>query len=198
MVRMQAPHLITDAYGIYRDPSGIFPPAEGDGNCPSIRFCMHSAERIQVGFIYTKQGFTLIEVMIVIAILGILTALAVPAFSAYVERVKVARAVEEIRVIQNAIISFQIVQDRLPTDLAEINWSTHRDPWGNPYQYTNFETAPKGKWRKDKFMVPINSTFDLWSMGPDGNTVAPLTAKSSRDDIIRANDGLFIGRASLY
>jgi general secretion pathway protein G len=150
---------------------------------------------------YTGQrqfGFTLIELIIVICILGILAALAVPAFSAYVERANVARAVSEIHTIQNEIVSFEIDQNRLPADLTEINWGAYRDPWGNPYQYTNFEITPKGKWRKDKFLVPINSTFDLWSMGPDGKTTAPLTAKFSKDDIIRANDGSFIGRASLY
>jgi general secretion pathway protein G len=35
-------------------------------------------------------------------------------------------------------------------------------------------------------------------MGPDGKSLAPLVAPVSKDDIIRANDGLFIGRASLY
>jgi general secretion pathway protein G len=45
-------------------------------------------------------------------------------------------------------------------------------------------------------LVPINSTYDLYSMGKDGKTKAPITAQDSRDDIIRANDGLFIGLAS--
>ena len=152
----------------------------------------------KLGFIYPKNGYTLIELMIVIAILGILTALVVPAFSAYVERANIARAIAEIRVIQTAIISFELDQNRLPDDLTEVNWDGRHDPWGNPYQYTNFDITPKGMWRKDKFLVPINSTFDLWSMGPDGKTAAPLTAKNSRDDIIRANDGLYIGRAALY
>ena len=169
-----------------------------DRYCRSIKRDIQSAKQRQEGPISAKSGFTLIELLIVIAIVGILSALAIPSFSAYVERAKVARAVEEIRVIQNRIISFHMDQNRLPIDLAEINWGTYSDPWNNPYQYTSFETVPRGKWRKDKFLVPINSTFDLWSMGPDGKSVAPLTATFSKDDIIRANDGLYIGRASLY
>jgi general secretion pathway protein G len=145
-----------------------------------------------------RHGFTIIELIIVMAILAILTGLATLSAAGYLERAKVTRAIAEIHTIQNEIISFQIDQDRLPVDLAEVNWDTHLDPWGHPYQYTNLGTVPKGKWRKDKFLVPINSTFDLWSMGPDGKSVAPLTAKFSQDDIIRANDGSFIGRASLY
>jgi general secretion pathway protein G len=35
-------------------------------------------------------------------------------------------------------------------------------------------------------------------MGKDGKTAAPLTAKASRDDVIRANDGRFIGLGSEY
>lgn len=145
-----------------------------------------------------RRGFTIIELMIAMAIMVILATLASLYFSAYRERAQIVRAISELHTIQNEITSFQIVQDRLPVDLAEINWDSHLDPWGHPYQYTDFETVPKGKWRKDKFLVPINSTFDLWSMGPDGQSVAPLTAPVSKDDIIRANDGSFIGRASLY
>lgn len=144
------------------------------------------------------RGFTLLELMITVAILAILASLGGIAFSAYHGKSQTTGAIQDIRTIQNAITSFLIIEGRLPADLAEVHCDTLRDPWGRPYQYTNFETEPKGKWRKDKFLVPINSTYDLWSMGPDGQSVAPLTAKFSRDDIIRANDGLFIGRASLY
>lgn len=52
--------------------------------------------------------------------------------------------------------------------------------------------------RKDHSLVPINSDYDLYSMGPDGKSQAPLTANASRDDIIRANNGAFYGKASNY
>jgi general secretion pathway protein G len=55
-----------------------------------------------------------------------------------------------------------------------------------------------GKVRKDRFLVPINSTYDLYSMGADGRSVGPLTAAMSRDDIIRANDGAYVGLAEGY
>jgi general secretion pathway protein G len=44
----------------------------------------------------------------------------------------------------------------------------------------------------------LNSDYDLYSMGEDGESVPPLTAKQSRDDIIRANNGGFIGLAADY
>ena len=54
----------------------------------------------------------------------------------------------------------------------------------------------KGGFRKDRFLVPINTDFDLYSMGADGASVGPLTSAVSRDDIVRANDGGFVGLAS--
>jgi len=46
--------------------------------------------------------------------------------------------------------------------------------------------------------VPLNTDYDLYSQGPDGQSVSPLTAAKSRDDIIRANNGDFIGTAEDY
>ena len=74
-----------------------------------------------------------------------------------------------------------------------------KDPWGNNYQYLNIETTTGlGKMRKDRFLVPLNTDFDLYSMGKDGDSQSPLTAEVSHDDIIRANDGEYIGIASEY
>jgi general secretion pathway protein G len=52
--------------------------------------------------------------------------------------------------------------------------------------------------RKDRFLVPINSTYDLYSVGADGKSTGPLTASISHDDVIRANDGGYVGLASGY
>lgn len=46
--------------------------------------------------------------------------------------------------------------------------------------------------------MPLNSDYDLYSKGPDGASVAPLTAKASQDDILRASNGRFIGPASAF
>ena len=71
-------------------------------------------------------------------------------------------------------------------------------PWGNPYQYTNFDNVPKGECRKDRNLVPLNKDYDLWNMGKDGKSKPPITAKDSHDAIIRSNDGQYVGRASEY
>ncbi len=159
----------------------------------------------------------------VIALIGILAGIAIPTYDNYRERVRVATAILGIGVMAKDITGYFTVNGSYPASLADIGQGAMRDPWGNPYQYLRIATAglsetpgsdPGGKSggsssseqdaaaqlkvRKDHFMVPINTDYDLYSVGPDGQSVAPLTARASQDDIIRASDGLFIGRASEF
>ncbi len=62
----------------------------------------------------------------------------------------------------------------------------------------NLMAPPPQGARRDRFLVPINTYYDLYSVGKDGASVAPLTAGPSKDDIVRANDGGFIGLGRLY
>ncbi len=141
-------------------------------------------------------GFTLIELLIVIAILGILISISIPSYSGYVDRQNIALAKADIVGIAGCIERSYIVSSRYPNTLAEAQCEQN-DPWGNPYNYFNITTAKgKGKLRKDKNLNPINTFYDLYSNGKDGRSVSPLTAKHSRDDIVRANDGGFIGLAT--
>lgn len=55
-----------------------------------------------------------------------------------------------------------------------------------------------GAKRKDRNLVPLNTDYDLYSRGPDGQSVSPLTAAKSKDDIIRANNGGYVGTAEDY
>jgi general secretion pathway protein G len=149
----------------------------------------------------SRRGWTLVELALVMAIIGTLAALAVPTYHHYLERAKVAKAIGDIEAIQADLAGFEFL-GKLPATLAEIGRGDLTDPWGNPYQYLRFDLSggkkhPPGA-RKDRFIVPVNSTYDLYSMGKDGASNAPLTAKVSHDDIIRANDGAFIGRASEF
>jgi general secretion pathway protein G len=145
------------------------------------------------------HGFTVVEILIVIAILLTIAAIAVPNLFSALERARIARAVGDIRTIGTAIQAYEIVNQKYPNSLAQAGYGSNVDPWGQPYQYLNFAKAKgKGAMRKDRFLVPINTGFDLYSMGKDGASVSPLTAKASRDDIIWANDGGFVGLASDY
>ncbi|MFH0726824.1 MAG: prepilin-type N-terminal cleavage/methylation domain-containing protein [Pseudomonadota bacterium] len=145
-----------------------------------------------------RQGFSLVELMIVIAIMCTLAAISTPLLSSYMMRAKRIVAISDIRTIDKEISAFVVSTDRLPDTLAEIGLSGLKDPWGTPYQYLPVEGTPKGKLRKDHFLVPVNTDYDLYSMGPDQDSNAPFTAKASRDDIVRANNGQFVGPVEAY
>lgn len=139
---------------------------------------------------------TLIELLAVMAIIGMLSALAIPKYQDIVEKARIARAIGDIEAIQTDLMT----SDTLPDDLGVIGRATMLDPWGRPYQYNKFppnRNVPPGA-RRDRFLVPINSEFDLFSVGKDGNSNPPLQSGPSRDDVVRGNDGGFIGLATKF
>ena len=236
----------------------------------------------------TATGFTLIELMIAVAIAGILASLAIPTYTDFLYKARVARTVAELHGLAKELQGFALSTEQYPDILVQIGRSTLLDPWGHPYQYYRINCGPVtighldqpdrpdegsdgriipatdpspahegrihltvgdthtqtllqfvagngggnsgngggsnasgggssgnggggsgnggggppcggvGGARKDRFLVPINSDFDIYSMGRDGQTVAPLTAKKSHDDIIRASDGGFYGLAAYF
>jgi general secretion pathway protein G len=147
----------------------------------------------------TQQAFTVVELMITLAVLAILVVIANGQYQQYMDRVRIARAVMDIGAIEGLIAHYEDVNRVLPQTLGDLDAALPVDPWGNPYRYLSHDNV-KGKagFRKDKHIVPINTDYDLYSMGKDGASQPPLTAKASRDDIVRANDGRFIGLASDY
>jgi general secretion pathway protein G len=158
--------------------------------------------------------------MIVVAIVGVLASISTPALMKYRAKAKNALAVSEIKILEQEIKLYQIENMRLPDRLGEVKLGNIQDPWGNPYQYLKIAEnddagdekskgkdsgieekstdEPKGKPRKDHFLVPVNSDFDLYSMGADGKSQAAFTAKASHDDIVRASDGKYIGLVSEF
>lgn len=142
-------------------------------------------------------GVTLLELLITIALIGLLSAVAMPSYQAYMERAKVLTAKKDILEISLKLERYLTFKNTYPTTLADLT-DTRLDPWGSPYRYLSMEGATVGQKRKDKSLHPLNSDYDLYSMGPDGKSQTPLTAKASRDDIIRANNGGFIGVAEDY
>jgi general secretion pathway protein G len=147
------------------------------------------------------RGFTLIELCIVVAIIGTLSAIAIPTYLKYKYEAMVTVAITDVRLIEKQITDFVINNDQLPNNLNVVPNIPTTDPWGNPYQYLRIDGGPPGSMglrRKDHFMVPVNSDYDLYSMGADGNSQAPFTAPVSQDDIVRANDGGYVGLVSSY
>ena len=146
-------------------------------------------------------GWTLVELVIALAIISTLAGIAVPLYIDTTERARIIKAVADIRVLDGELGVFEVNTGRLPDSLDEIGRGTLRDPWGNGYEFLNFSTLGNGgtgRMRKDRFLNPLNSTYDLYSQGKDGDSRAPLSARVSRDDVVRANDGAYIGLAADY
>jgi len=145
------------------------------------------------------RGFTVVELAVAIGILGVLMAIAVPAYQDYRARARNYQARSDIAIIAAGVDRYQQDSHAYPLTLAEAGLGTPLDPWGRPYQYLSMsDRGARGHARKDHSLVPINTDFDLYSMGPDGRSAPPLTAQMSRDDIVRANNGAYIGPASEY
>lgn len=147
----------------------------------------------------SRAGWTLIELLLAAAILGVLVALAIPAYGDMRERARIAETIADLRVIESEIAAHRLATRSLPASLAAIGRDGDRDPWGHPYRYLRFEGV---NWvaqaRVDRFQVPINSDYDLYSIGRDGETALSLQLPPSLDDLVRANDGSYMGLASRF
>jgi prepilin-type N-terminal cleavage/methylation domain-containing protein len=148
------------------------------------------------------RGMTLIELLIVVAIIGTLGGIAVPTYQSRVDEGKVSTAIADIKLIEAWVTRFYAERGRPPDTLAETGLPAKLDPWGRPYQYTRLAGLAKNeqdaKCRWDKNEKPLNADFDLYSVGQDGQTTPKLTHADSHDDIIRASGGRFVGLASEY
>jgi general secretion pathway protein G len=144
-----------------------------------------------------STGFTLLELAAAALVAGLLLAVAVPSYNARIERLKIGTASQDLLKMAAAIERYRTAHNfRFPDTLDAALGTPPLDPWGRPYQYLNFDSGEpgvKGKIRKDHNLHPLNSEFDLYSMGADGASSAPLTAKASQDDVIWARDGSFVG-----
>jgi general secretion pathway protein G len=145
-------------------------------------------------------GFTVVELLAVLTIIAILAAFGIPKLHQIRQQALIVRAIGDIRAIQTDLMALETQGSPLPATLAGVGRAGMLDPWGHPYVYNPFPPnghgVPPGA-RRDRFLVPVNSTFDLYSMGPDGRSV-PAFSGPGGDDIVRANDGGYTGLASRY
>ncbi|HPU50165.1 MAG TPA: prepilin-type N-terminal cleavage/methylation domain-containing protein [Burkholderiaceae bacterium] len=143
------------------------------------------------------QGFTLVELLLALTIMGVLATAGFASYERSIYKARVAQAVTDMLDIATRIKEFELESRRLPDSLGEIGRAGKQDPWGTPYEYLNLETQKgNGKARKRKNLSPLNSDFDLYSVGLDKSSSASLMPKDSRDDVLRALDGRFMGLAS--
>lgn len=126
-----------------------------------------------------QRGFTLIEIMVVVVIIGVLGAIVVPQFMSRPDQAKVTAAKTDIQAIATSLEMYRLDNAHYPSTQQGLEALVHRpagtpaarnwnpqgylkslpvDPWGTPYQYLTpgVRTA--------------NGSYDLYSLGSDGVT----------------------------
>lgn len=154
----------------------------------------------QHGAALDNRGFTLVELIMVIAIIGVLALMAIPSYSRLSNVAKNARCKSEIRTVEKSIIAYNLDNAKYPDGPLDATVTTTlNDPWGRPYQYYNIQkNGTGGAYVEWDGSTTINHDFDLYSMGVNGLGTHDLNDPNCNDDIIRAADGLIVEEAKDY
>lgn len=114
-----------------------------------------------------KRGFTLMEILLVVIIIGLLASLIFPNLIGRFERSKEEIAKAQVELLSSAVQAFMLDVGRCPNSLEELIQS--QDPkWRGPY--LSKKEIPKDPWgREYQYKCPgEHGAFDLYSLGPNG------------------------------
>ena len=123
-----------------------------------------------------RTGFTLVEIMLVVIIIGVLAAMVVPRFAGRTEQAKIARAKSDIAAISLALDLYEMDVGQYPPTLAEL---VAKDPpsslsesmraqWNGPYLKKGL---PKDPWGREYQFMKVSQhqqDYDVFSLGSDG------------------------------
>ena len=116
---------------------------------------------------HRQHGFTLIEILIVVAIIGLIASFIMPNLIGRFERSKEEITKAQVEMLSSAVQSFMLDMNMYPKSLDELINSTE-PKWRGPY--LSKRTIPKDPWGRDyQYKTPgDHGAFDLYSFGPGG------------------------------
>ena len=124
----------------------------------------------------SRRGFTLIEIMLVVIIIGVLAAMVVPRFAGRTEQAKVARAASDVAAIGLGLDMYELDLGQYPASLNDLVAKDapaglsqeDRQRWNGPYLKKGLPKDPWGRDYQFHRESQHNQDYDLFSLGPDG------------------------------
>jgi general secretion pathway protein G len=117
-----------------------------------------------------RRYFTLMEMVVVIAIIALLAAVVTPMYFKHVKRARVSSAKTQIKMIEQAIMDYQLDNGAIPRSLNDlITNQSGAKKWDGPYLKSS--TVPKDPWGNDySYDVPgRHGSFDIYTYGEKGS-----------------------------
>ena len=147
-----------------------------------------------------KQGFTLLEMMVVVVIIGIIASFVAPKVSGYIRDAKVSAAKAEIQTLSSALTSYYSSHQEYAANLRilvtggylkKVKLNENKkvlDPWGIPYRYETQDTTGKKRQNFQLICAMADNIFGTEDDYSEDGGRKQKTSKDSFDDFDESLD----------